>query len=575
MSQRQVRFATPVSSEAGDLFSPDAGNIWTSVFYNSNPTQCHGSVSTDSPVEARPALQEDPIDWWGTYVPLESSPYKPLSGMTNISLAVYKLRSKLPHCNEYRSDASGKKEKNYEMCFNGDFDEVTRMLSDMYVVELLRTPNFLTARHSKLGDINVSPPSQTSEKGYARPEELPAQLSTLHEDVQSTPLKYQPYDCGWDDSISNGSVPPEVSSPTDPYNCGWEDAIQATSPEAVIQSQEKSTDTISEEEHLVETLHPTSDEIVEPTIQMDDPYNCRWDDPVIKEVAALNESWTQNPYDCRWGDIVDATALQATEEKDKILDIYNAADSPCSERIGPVFPTNDPYDARWDDPMDDCKGAQTASTADSYDCIWDDTTAPEEDIMLEGSTDNPYNCGWDLSMDARAHSPEMMEGDAANNSDHGRADGMVHSDPGRDSTDDLYDLGWEDPMEEAKIRRQSIEQMMSKEMDVIDLTMSEGTEVIDLTLSPANLVAERSVSIPGPNTFEEVGESMRHAMRWLNSIGHSDFDRFVCSIVAPETRLVSDPRPATTFMANRHLFGAYMEARDRVTDLGADIINIH
>lgn len=52
-------------------------------------------------------------------------------------------------------------------------------------------------------------------------------------------------------------------------------------------------------------------------------------------------------------------------------------------------------------------------------------------------------------------------------------------------------------------------------------------------------------------------------------------DRFVRNIVAPETGLVSDPRLAHTFMANRHLFGAYVEARDRVTDLGADVINIH
>ncbi|KAG1800080.1 hypothetical protein EV424DRAFT_1545797 [Suillus variegatus] len=430
MSQRQVHFATPVILEAGDSFSPDADDIWTSIFYNSNPTQCHGIVSTDPPVEASLALQEDPIDWWGTYVPLESwVPPQP---------------DNIPRFQGI-SDASGKKETKYEMCFNGDFDEVTSMLSDMYVVELLRTPNFLTARHSKSVDINGSPPSRTSEEGYARPAELPAQLSTLHEDVQSTPRKYQPYDCGWDDSISNGSVLPEVHAPTDLHRkmrCRKE--------------------------------HPTGKEIVKPTIQTDDPYNCGWDDLVIKEAAALNESWTQDPYDCGWGDIMDAAAPQAMEEKDKSSDNNNAAKSPCSERIGPTY---DPYDAGWDDPINDCKGALTASMADSYDCGWDDTTAPEEDIMLEGSADDPYDCGWDLSMDAMPHSPEMMEEDAAHDSDHRRADGMVHSDPGKDSTDDLYDLGWEVPMEEANIRQQSIEQKISKETDVIDLTMSEGMEL--------------------------------------------------------------------------------------------------
>lgn len=77
MSERRVRVATPVSSEAGDSLPPDAGDIWTSIMFSSNPTQDHGVVSNDvvsndSPVEPRPALPEDPIDWWGKYVPLES-----------------------------------------------------------------------------------------------------------------------------------------------------------------------------------------------------------------------------------------------------------------------------------------------------------------------------------------------------------------------------------------------------------------------------------------------------------------------------------------------------------------------
>lgn len=137
--------------------------------------------------------------------------------------------------------------------------------------------------------------------------------------------------------------------------------------------------------------------------------------------------------------------------------------------------------------MNDCKGPPTASTADSYDCRWDNTTAPEEDIMLEGSADDPYDCGWDLSMNAMPHSPEMMKEDAAHDSDHGQADGMVHLDPGKDSTDDFYDLGWEVPMEEAKIRRQSIEQKISKETEVIELTSSptnSGMSIVILFIFP-------------------------------------------------------------------------------------------
>ncbi|KAG1889766.1 uncharacterized protein F5891DRAFT_1198338 [Suillus fuscotomentosus] len=161
MSERRVRVATPVSSEAGDSLPPDAGDIWTSIMFSSNPTQDHGVVSNDvvsndSPVEPRPALPEDPIDWWGNY--------------------------------EYRVDSLGKREKNYERCFNGDFDEVTSMLSDMYVVELLRTPNFLTARRSpSMGVVG----SVTGRPNIGRrPEEDPVQLTagthSFDQDVEST-----------------------------------------------------------------------------------------------------------------------------------------------------------------------------------------------------------------------------------------------------------------------------------------------------------------------------------------------------------------------------------------------------
>ncbi|KAG1787242.1 hypothetical protein EV424DRAFT_1356581, partial [Suillus variegatus] len=115
MSERRVRVATPVSSEAGDSLPPDAGDIWTSIMFSSNPTQDHGVVSNDvvsndSPVEPRPALPEDPIDWWGNY--------------------------------EYRVDSLGKREKNYERCFNGDFDEVTSMLSVAPHTQLFDSPAF-------------------------------------------------------------------------------------------------------------------------------------------------------------------------------------------------------------------------------------------------------------------------------------------------------------------------------------------------------------------------------------------------------------------------------------------------
>ncbi|KAG1844591.1 hypothetical protein C8R48DRAFT_780244 [Suillus tomentosus] len=312
MSERHVRVATPVSSEAGDSLPPDAGDIWTSIMFSSNPTQDHGVVSNDvvsndSPVEPCPALPEDPIDWWGNY--------------------------------EYRVDSLGKREKNYERCFNGDFDEVTSMLSDMYVVELLRTPNFLTARRSpSMGVVGVSPAVQTSAEGCTRPEEDPVQLTTgthsFDQDVESTLQTYHPYDCGWDDTVSNASVSPEVSSPMDLYDCGWEDDMNVTSQETIMPLEQILTDVRSNGEHPTELSYRLSDNML-----------CAMDALIINETVPPNESSTEDPYDCGWGDIITAAAVQATDENIKAnADIVADSSSSKGEMITSAAPANDPYD---------------------------------------------------------------------------------------------------------------------------------------------------------------------------------------------------------------------------------------
>ncbi|KAG1806393.1 uncharacterized protein HD556DRAFT_1436358 [Suillus plorans] len=576
MSERHVHFATPVSSEAGDSLTPDAGDIWTSIMFNSNPTQDHGVVSNDSPVEPRPALQEDPIDWWGTYVPLESY--------------------------EYQVDSVGKQEKNYELCFNGDFDEVTSMLSDMYVVELLHMPNFLTARHSwSMRDIGLSLAVQTSAEGCTRPEEDLVQLTTrthtVNDDIESTLPTYHPYDCGWDDTISNPSVSPEESSPMDPYDCGWEDDINVTSQETIMPLEEILTDVRSNGANPTELSYRPSDNMPFPM-----------DAPIINETVPLNESLTEDLYDCGWGDIVTAAAIQATDENlTANADIAAESSYSKGEMIASAAPANDPYYVGWDDPMDDSEPAEIALMADPYDCGWQDGTVLEHDIMPGDPTDDPYDCGWGPSMNVETQYPAMMEEEVANNDvDDGQMAGMVLSGAGMESRDDLYDCGWEDPMEGPTIMRLSVDRTFYVETDVINLTSEsasrsvdrtfhEETDVFDLTstsdnqsvdqtfgketdfldLMSTSANSERSMSPTEPNTFQEVGESMRRAIRQLNSIGHSDFNRYVRNIVAPGDGLVYDSRPGLTFMANQNLFGAYAEARDRVTNLGADIINIH
>ncbi|KAG2095277.1 uncharacterized protein F5147DRAFT_778728 [Suillus discolor] len=547
MSERRVRVATPVSSEAGDSLPPDAGDIWTSIMFSSNPTQDHGVVSNDvvsndSPVEPRPALPEDPIDWWGNY--------------------------------EYRVDSLGKREKNYERCFNGDFDEVTSMLSDMYVVELLRTPNFLTARCSpSMGVVGVSPAVQTSAEGCTRPEEDPVQLTagthSFDQDVESTLLTYHPYDCGWDDTVSNASVSPEVSSPMDPYDCGWEDDMNVTSQETIMPLEQILTDVRSNREHPTELSYRLSDNML-----------CAMDALIINETVPPNESSTEDPYDCGWGDIVTAAAVQATDENIKAnADIVADSSSSKGEMITSAAPANDPYDVGWDDSMDDSDPADIASMADPYDCGWQDATAPEDDIMPGDPADDPYDCGWEDPMEGPT--TMRLSVDKTFYMDTDVID-LTSESPSR-SVDwifderDVIDLTSESPS-------RSMDQTFDEETDVLDLTSTSvnrsvdrtfGKETNALVLTSTSANSERSMSPTEPNAFQEAGESMRRAIRRLNSIGHSDFDRYVRNIVAPGDGLVYDSRPGLTFMANRHLFGAYAEARDRVTNLGADVINIH
>ncbi|KAG2089743.1 uncharacterized protein F5147DRAFT_780536 [Suillus discolor] len=607
MPERQVRFATSVSSEAGDSLSPDVGDKWTSMLFHSNPTQHHSVVSTDLPVEACPALHEDPIDWWGTYVPLESwVPPKPdtiprfqgIVGLESYPIyKLYKLHSELPHCYEYQVDSVGKKDKNYELCFNGNFDEVTSMLSDMYVVELLRMPNFLTAQHSwSTGDIGLSPAIRTSAEGCTRLEEDPVQLTTrthsFHEDVETTLPTYHPYDCGWDDTISNVSVSPQVSSPMDPYDCGWEDDMNVASEEATMPLEESKLHQLLSEittdpllaltDERLNGANPTklSDQPTdEMTFPMDDPYNCGWDDLIINKTVPLNESPPEDPYDCGWGGNVTAAALQAMDESAWV--IYKAI---CELTGRQEWKIKDPMQ---DDPMEDSKPAKIALMADPYDCGWQDTTAPEHDIMPAVPADDPYDCGWGLSMNVETPYPEMMEAEVANDHANNRQTAsMMLSGAGMESTDDLYDCGWEDPMEGPTIMWRSVDQTFNEETDILDLTSTsanqsvdwtfnedtdvidltspsanqsvnrtfkEETDVIDLTSTSAN--SERSMSPTKPNAFQE------HRTQQL--------------IVVPGAGLVYDSRPGLMFMANQHLFGAYTEARDRVTDLGADVINIH
>ncbi|KAG1905001.1 uncharacterized protein F5891DRAFT_1183663 [Suillus fuscotomentosus] len=669
MSELHVRCATPTMSNPGDEVSSYADDKLSSI--DSTESQYRCSTPTDSLVQDRRALEEDPIDWWGTYVPLESwIPPKSESiptfqGIIGLeSYPVYKCKFYITPIRpgilktSPLNDSMGKKEKKYELCFNGDFDEVTSMLSDMYVTELLRTPNFLRGQHSRTikGPVELggatsedSAKSQTSpnaispvmdstilqdpydcgwddptvdgaaavhefsapdsyncgwEDGTTAPEEAakPGDGNAISEECmpnsQTSPhpmdpvpdsmtLIDDPYDCGWDGAIAPSN---QLSMP-DPYDCGWED--QTAAPNEVIMPGERSDNDEPEEgeyylgsQHLI-TQPQSRLGCIEP-IPADDVYQSEWDDPMVNRAVSLNESAAADPYDCGWEDSVDteASAMNVSSEERLNPSQDEGINQPsCQEGRDSTDDTahlshsidnvsqlrhagNRSYESGWDDPVVQETALSKSSTANPYDCGWeDDASLPEKTTTTGDSTDDTYGCGrQDFAMTTTAEifqDPSDEHGDYSANrhivpTDRSRSDSInsfkvddvdmenTLPDIQKDSTEDLYDLS-----------------EMREEIDVIDLTSPEGREVIDLTSLPAT--SRRSSSPADPNVFEEAEESMRRAIQRLNSIGHNDFDRYIHSIVTPAVTRVPDPRPAITFMANRSLFGAYADAKDRVT----------
>ncbi|KAG2054018.1 hypothetical protein BDR06DRAFT_971922 [Suillus hirtellus] len=312
--------------------------------------------------------------------------------------------------------------------------------------------------------------------------QLTTETHSFDQDVESTLPMYHLYDCGWDDTISNASVSPEISSPMDPYDCGWEDDMNVTSLETIMPLEQNVR---SNGAHPTKLSYCLSNNIL-----------CAMDALIINKMVPPNKSSTKDLYDCGWGDIMTAAALQATDENIKAnADIVANSSSSKGEMITSAAPANDPYDVGWDDPMDDSNPADIASMADSYDCGWQNATALEDNIMLGDSADDPYDCGW------------------------------------------------EDPMEGPTTMQLSVDKMFYVDMDVIDLTSESPSRSVDQISNerdPIQVVAERSMSPTEPNAFQEAGKSMCHAIQQLNSIGHSDFDGYVRNIVAPGDRLVYD-----------------------------------
>lgn len=168
---------------------------------------------------------------------------------------------------------------------------------------------------------------------------------------------------------------------------------------------------------------------------------------------------------------------------------------------------NRSYECGWDDVVVDETALSKSSTADPYDCGWEDDDALPETTTTPGdSTADTYGCGRQvIAMTTTAkicHNPSYEHGDYRTNqhivlTNWSRSDSlnsfkvndidMENKLPEieKDSTEDLYDCGWDNPMDNITIKEQPEESEMREEINVIDLTSPEGREVIDLISSPA------------------------------------------------------------------------------------------
>ncbi|KAG2058079.1 hypothetical protein BDR06DRAFT_968994 [Suillus hirtellus] len=161
----------------------------------------------------------------------------------------------------------GKKEKKYKLCFNGDFDEVTSMLS-------------------KLGGATL--------------------------EVMDSRILQDPYNCRWDDLTVDGAAPIHKFSTPDPYDCRWEDGTivpdEAAKPgeeNAISEgwhnlAARNTLTCVDEIEHMPNSqtsLHPM-DPVPDSMTLINDPYDCGWDGAI----APSNQLSTPDPYDCGWED---------------------------------------------------------------------------------------------------------------------------------------------------------------------------------------------------------------------------------------------------------------------------------
>ncbi|KAG1800084.1 hypothetical protein EV424DRAFT_1352187 [Suillus variegatus] len=323
MAIRKVRFVTPE---------------WA-YFDNNTLLLKYGSNIHKSPAASHHALDVDPIAWWGAYVPLElwtppklrKSKFKGVVGLEDYpNFKKYNFDNECLTNHEETDNPLTKREKVYQLCFNGHFDKVTSMLSNMYFIRSMRTSG-----------IAVSQTPET-EARHVAPRVVPPKCTT-------DKTKHDPYDCGWEDASSGGfsgdantcgsghpihdlGTADSSESAVDAYDCGWDDLMPDPGITLAGESGHHQYDCGWDDPMDHELIIESGESAV-------DAYNCGWDNPMDdKEIMSVGES-REDEYDCGWGDPMDTDSLPPTlTAKEYSGDLFHN-----DESVG-----EDLYDCGWD-----------------------------------------------------------------------------------------------------------------------------------------------------------------------------------------------------------------------------------
>ncbi|KAG1904956.1 uncharacterized protein F5891DRAFT_1183600 [Suillus fuscotomentosus] len=249
---------------------------------------------------------------------LSRIPIPHLHRYTNkLATTEYNLENEFAAGYENTDDPIAKRDQAYELCFNGHCDEIRSMLSDMYLLESMRTSDITVHM--------VSPPGFTADitgRNDRDPQDLAwdnpssegspkdpyaSQWGHPSHDVGiagSSESMADAYDCGWDDPMHDESITLPGKSRDNLYDCGWDDPMDH---QLIMESGESPADA----------------------------YDCGWDDPKDHHIISTDDS-AEDQYDCGWGDPMDtdkpSTAVMA------------------EQHCGDVNPSvaEDLYDCGWD-----------------------------------------------------------------------------------------------------------------------------------------------------------------------------------------------------------------------------------